>query len=121
MSTLDFQIYQPDANALLRAISRHVDDGMLEEIAAADHGICADAFLRELRPIRDRQFFTIPMDWRPRDVLELIRWSEPDDPRERSGRKGIRGHWMRAFACTALLRAGGEIEEFNSRTGWNSP
>ena len=31
-----------------------------------------------------------------REVPALTRWSEPGDPR---------GHWMRLFACTALLRA----------------
>ena len=42
----------------------------------------------------------IPM----REVLELIRWSEPDDPDWSPGGQGPRGHWMRLFACTVRVR-----------------
>jgi hypothetical protein len=81
---------------------------MLREIASADYGIDADAHLDALRRIRDWGEVLAPMNWEPKDVLELIRWSEPDDPGWRPGGTGIRGHIMRAFACAALLRAAAE-------------
>src|SRR5262249_8338100 len=43
-------------------------------------------------------------DFDLREVLELIRWSEPEDPAWSPGGHGLRGHWMRLFACTALVR-----------------
>jgi hypothetical protein len=45
------------------------------------------------------------------EVLELIRWSEPENPEWKPGRTGEFGHWMRAFSCAAILRA--EHEPWN--------
>jgi hypothetical protein len=45
-----------------------------------------------------------PDDFNVREVLELIRWSEPDDPNWSPGGYGSRGHWMRLFACSELVR-----------------
>jgi hypothetical protein len=41
-------------------------------------------------------------------VLELIRWSQPEDPAWKPGSTGEGGHVMRAFCCAALLRAAAE-------------
>jgi hypothetical protein len=119
MSAL-FDIFQPEANELLQRISHHVDDAMLTEIAASDYGNKLEENLVQLRLIRDKRSFAIPMRWEPREVLELIRWSQPEDPEWKPGAYGERGHWMRAFACVALLRAGGEFENLDLRQGWNS-
>src|SRR5262245_2436176 len=81
---------------------------MLREIASADYGMDADAHLDALLRIRDRGEAPAPMNWEPKEVLELIRWSEPEDPNWRPGGTGIRGHVMRAFVCAALLRAAPE-------------
>lgn len=96
--------FSPDADWLLRAIASHIDDGMLGEIAEADYGRLADRNLMDLTRLRDRLVLPV-LDWGPREVLELIRWSEPADPTWKPGSTGTRGHWMRAFACTALLRS----------------
>jgi hypothetical protein len=45
------------------------------------------------------------MGWHPGEVLELIRWSDPEDPDHKPGSTGRRGHQMRAFACAVLLSA----------------
>ena len=119
MSIAPFNVFQPEPNELLQRISRHVDDAMLEEIAAADYGDNIEENLDQLRLIRDGRSFAIPMRWAPREVLELIRWSQPEDPNWKPGGHGERGHWMRAFACAALLRAGGASENFGLRSGWN--
>lgn len=109
----------PDADGLLRIVSSHVDDEMLREIAAADYGTRVDEHLAPLKALRDTGSF--PESWRswcPMEVVELIRWSQPDDPNWRPGRHGPRGHWMRAFATLCILRyrgqRGGEIEYENT-------
>lgn len=100
--------FPPSPDALLHATRSRVDDGMLREIAEADYGMDFDAHLAALGPIRDQGAVPAPMGWEPKEVLELIRWSEPDDPAWKPGSTGTRGHEMRAFACAALLRAAAE-------------
>ena len=97
--------FEPDGDVLLRAISAHVTDGMLDCIAHADYGCDADDHLAAVRQLRETG--TLPQNpcWVPMEVLELIRWSEPDDPQWSPGRTGETGHWMRAFCCAAILRA----------------
>ena len=115
MSAAFFEVFQPQADQLLRQVSRLIDDGMLEEIAAADYGYDVEKHLAHLQLIRDEGSFAVPMRWEPREILELIRWSEPEDPKWKPGAFGERGHWMRAFACTSLLRG-------NSTDGcWGRP
>jgi hypothetical protein len=43
-------------------------------------------------------------DFNLREVLALIHWSDPDDPEWSPSGYGQRGHWMRLFACTAMVR-----------------
>jgi len=112
--------FRPDSDQLLRRVSRHVDDSALREIANADYGYGFDEFLAPLIRIRDHGDFDIPMRWEPREVLELIRWSEPDIPNWSTGSSGVRGHWMRGFACVCLLRAAGEPENEHWSMGLNT-
>jgi hypothetical protein len=116
-----FATFSPDADEFLRLVSRRVDDALLYEIAAADYGHDVDEHLAHLRQIRDQGSFATPMRWHPREVLELIRWSNPENPNWQPGLPGERGHWMRAFACSSLLRAAGEKENLELRggVGWN--
>jgi len=102
---------EPDAEGLLREISRHINDEMLEEIAAADYGLEKERHLLVLRQVRETGTFPPDMHWFPMEVMELIRWSEPEDPAWKPGRMGELGHWMRAFSCAAILRA--EHEPYN--------
>jgi hypothetical protein len=120
MSSDLFTHFKPNADELLQRISCHIDDGMLEEIAAADYGWKAQECLITLRPMRDRGSFTFPLSFEVREVLELIRWSQPDDPKWKPGGHGERGHWMRAFACAALLRSSADAEtRAFTAEGWN--
>jgi hypothetical protein len=105
---------EPDGDQLLAEISKHITDDMLEEIASADYGQDQNQHLGKLRRLRDTGTFVEPMHWYPCEVLELIRNSEPEDPSWRPGSLGVRGHWMRAFACTALLRALGPPWEYKA-------
>ncbi|HVT99087.1 MAG TPA: hypothetical protein VHE33_16400 [Acidobacteriaceae bacterium] len=95
----------PNPDALLRAISAHISDDMLEEIARADYDEEVEGHFAALLPIRNEARFIVPMQWCPGEVLELIRYSQPDRPDWKPGSPKIRGHWMRAFASAALLRA----------------
>jgi hypothetical protein len=83
---------------------------MLREIAAADYGWMADECYALLQPILKADLVACD-DCSLQEVLELIRWSEPDDPAWSPGGQGSRGHWMRLFACTALLRFAPKYKE----------
>jgi hypothetical protein len=119
MTPNPFASFQPNADELLRRLAQHIDAQMLDEIAAADYGHDAKEHLAHLQQIHADGSFAVPMRWHPQEVLELIRWSEPEDPSWKPGAPGERGHWMRAFACASLLRAAGESENSELRNGWN--
>ena len=97
----------------------YVDDGMLREIAEADYGVEADTTYAVLRRMRDDPHHTGASDFQTSEVLELIRWSEPDDPEWKPGGHGIHGHWMRAFCCAWLLREIAEDGGFVSNAALN--
>ena len=97
--------FEPDGGVLLRAISAHVTDEMLECISQADYGCDGDAHLAALQQLRSTGMLPENPGWVPMEVLELIRWSEPENPEWKPGRTGEFGHWMRAFSCAAILRA----------------
>jgi len=99
--------FRPAPDALLDVLRPQVDDSMLREIAEADYGRDADEHFAALREIH-RGIIPNPIQWHPREVLQLFRWSEPEDPGWKPGATGIQGHWMRAFACAVLLRSAGE-------------
>lgn len=111
--------FDPSSESLLRLIFRHVDEPMLQEIASADYGMDADEHLSQLRAIKSGKI-PAPMQWEPREVLELIRWSEPEDPTWSPGSKGDRGHWMRLLSCAVLLRAEAEPANEGYFTGEDS-
>ncbi len=70
--------FEPEPEGLLRAISRNIDDEALLCISDADNGDDAVEHFVALERIRDESIFPISMGWVPGEVLELIRWSEPD-------------------------------------------
>ena len=98
-----FAMRRDDPTTLLGQIARRVDDSMITEIAEADYGDDVDEHRVALERIRRDHRPPPPGDWHPREVLELIRWSEPEDPEWKPGATGRRGHVMRAFACATLL------------------
>ena len=110
---------EPSKDDLLQIVFSRVDDSMLREIAAADYGQDVDEHLKQLLAIKHGKVH-VPMRWEPREVLELIRWSEPEDRTWSPGSTGERGHWMRLFACSALLRAAAEPANEGYFTGEDS-
>jgi hypothetical protein len=100
----------PDADGLLALLAEQVDDSMLDEIADADRGDGFDLHRAALTAIRDERKVPVPLRFEPMEVLTLTRWSEPDDSRWRtSDASARRGHVMRAFCCTVLLRERAEV------------
>lgn len=112
--------FEPEPDSLLRGISIHIDDEILEWISTADYGSRADEQLVALRQVRDTGTFPPKMHRCPMEVLELIRWSEPEDPEWKPGRAGEFGHWMRAFSCAAILRATREPWNYGDGLGTDS-
>lgn len=110
------QVFSPDTDELLDRLLPRIDDWMLREIAHADYGQDAKQHLVPLMRFRDTREFPI-LDWHPVEVLELIRWSEPDDPEWKPGGQGEHGHLLRAFACTMLLCSYARVE---NRGNWHS-
>lgn len=100
--------FPPTLDGLLELARAHLDTPMLMEMSRADYGMQADEHFAALKHIRETGQVPAPIGWVPQEVLELIRWSEPEDPDWAPGGQGQRGHHMRAFACAALLRAAAE-------------
>lgn len=112
--------FVPDSERLVQLIVPHIDDDMFDEIALADYGRDQQEHKRELLKIKNGETFAAPMPWHPAEVLELFRWSEPEDLTHKPGREGIGGHWMRAFACAVLLREAYRTENRDFRSSWDS-
>jgi hypothetical protein len=102
----------PDGDLLLSEISKHITDDMLGEIALADYGQDQERHLAPLLHLRDTGEFINPMHWYPCEVLELTRNNS-----ESGENIGARGHWERAFACAALLRAQEERWNYQGDAG----
>jgi hypothetical protein len=101
---------EPEAEGLLRDISLHISDEMLEEIASSDYGQDMERHFAALKQIRDTGLFPKEMHWFPGEVLELYRNSWFENMEMRQGRFELEA-WARAFCCAALLRA--------TREPWN--
>jgi hypothetical protein len=97
--------FEPSSTALLDWLHSHIDDTMLHEIAAADYGHREQENFQALRNIYESLEIPAPLPWNPREVLELTRWSEPDDSQQTWSSTGTRGHLIRAFCCAILLKA----------------
>jgi len=95
--------FEPEPDVLLREISAHINDTILDWISRADYGSRADEHMVALRQVRDSGTFPDDLTWCPMEVLELTRWMEPEE-REQQPRITFE-HWARAFSCAAILRA----------------
>ncbi len=117
--------YAPSQWTLFDWLSSRIDDALLAEIAAADYGMNKDLHFAALRLIREQKLISVPLEWEPREVLELTRWSEPDQPYRKplpnvpEPPSGMEGHLIRAFSCTVLLLAAGEDKQLEYVHGEN--
>lgn len=102
---------EPSDQPLFALIFEHVDDSMLVEIAHADYGEDVDLHLEALQQCRS-QNIPIPMPWHPGEVLALTRWTTPEQLKSQGREIEQRGQWMRLFACTVMIWASLEPENY---------
>jgi hypothetical protein len=105
---------EPSDLPLLALIFEYVDDSMLAKIAIGDYGDDVEIHLAALHQIRANNI-PMPMQWHPREVLELARWTEWDSLNAQDESISMRNHWMRLFACTVLIWASLEPENHRDR------
>lgn len=95
----------------------HVDDALLWAIARADYCYGADEAFIDLRVIRDRGVIPSPNSFQLSAVLCLSRWHDPktwNRPNDSADLSVTQGHFIRFFACAAILRAKADLLEFRS-------
>lgn len=95
--------YPAEERAAVDYLRALIDEGMLREIAEADYERDVEKHLVALKSIWEGVELGEMHHWYPMEVLELIRWSEPEDSDWAPGSEGLRGHQMRAFSCAVLL------------------
>ncbi|MFC4992448.1 hypothetical protein [Rubritalea tangerina] len=95
--------FAPEQRSAVDYLRRQIDESMLKEIAEADYAQDVSKHLAALMPIWNDCELAELNHWFPMEVLELIRWSEPEAPNWQPGSTGLRGHKLRAFSCAVLL------------------
>jgi hypothetical protein len=119
MSTHPLDCLEPSDRPLLDLMVEHIDDAMLLEIARCDYGDDVEIHLAALHQIRAKNI-PVPLKWHPGEVLCLTRWTELESLKSLDGGISTRNHWMRLFACTALIWASLEPENDDDRGEyWN--
>lgn len=87
----------------LQRIRHNIADDMLREIAFASHD-SNDATLPALIEIRNGAIPAQDSFFNVVDALEIASWFDPENTSWDQIGHGMRGHWMRLFACTTLIR-----------------
>jgi hypothetical protein len=109
MSIHPLDCLEPADWPLLDLMVEHIDDSILAEIAIKDYGHDAEIHLAALHQIRAKNI-PVPLKWHPGEVLCLTRWTELESLKLLDGGISTRNHWMRLFACTAIIWASLEPE-----------
>jgi hypothetical protein len=112
MSTYPLDYLEPSDRPLLDLVFGQIDDAMLLEIARCDYGDDVEIHLAALHQIRAKNI-PVPLKWHPGEVLSLTSWTEWDSLSSHS----TRNHWMRLFACTVLIWASLEPENYVYQVG----
>jgi hypothetical protein len=112
MSTNHLDCLESSDRPLLDLVFGQIDDAMLLEIARCDYGDDVEIHLAALHQIRANKI-PVPLQWHPGEVLCLTRWTEWDSLSSHS----TRNHWMRLFACTVLIWASLEPENYVYQLG----
>jgi hypothetical protein len=112
MSTHPLDCLEPSDRPLLDLVFGQIDDAMLLEIARGDYGDDVEIHLAALHQMRSNKI-PVPLQWHPGEVLCLTRWTEWDSLSSHS----TRNHWMRLFACTVLIWASLEPENYVYQLG----
>jgi hypothetical protein len=94
---------QPAELVLRDWVAPQLDASMLDELAAADYGSDVEEHRRAIDSLLTADRLPDRLAWHPSEVLELMRWSMPDDPAWEPGSTGRRGHLLRLFSCLVLV------------------
>jgi hypothetical protein len=94
---------RPGELALRDWVAPLLDASMIDELAAADYGSDVTEHRQGIRRLLTVDRLPERLAWHPSEVLELMRWSMPDDPTWKSGSTGRRGHLLRLFSCLVLV------------------
>jgi hypothetical protein len=116
MSTHPLDCLESSDRPLLALVCDRIDDAMLLEIARADYGDDVELHLEILHQIRAGSI-PAPLQWHPGEVLCLTRWTEWDSLTARDEAIATRNRWMRLFACTVLIWASLEPENYEYQAG----
>ena len=116
-----FAAFKPDADALLRHMSKYIDNAALERIATFDDlgGRERVAFIaHRLQMLRDNPTMPNPISGDLTASLLECASVEPDVDRVQShkDRRYLTGHWERAYASTVMMLAYGHAV---TRSGGN--
>src|SRR5438552_13451632 len=95
---------QPGELALRDWVAPLLDASMIDELAATDYGSDVTQHRQGIRSLLTVDRLPERLTWHPSEVLELMRWSMPDDPTWKPGSPGRRGHLLRLFSCLVLVR-----------------
>jgi len=103
--------FAPDPDRLLDHLRAQVDDEMLREMAMLDCGSYNEApQFAALKQLRDTGLIPVPLLWEPKESLQLTTYLEPGTDGDPSAAVVRHEHQIRAFACSAILRAHVEPE-----------
>jgi hypothetical protein len=95
----------PDPLALSALLKPLVTRELLRTIAEADYGMDFAEHLAALEQLHEAGKPSSPLNWYPKEALELMRWSEPENPEWKPGCPGTTGHVIREFCSGALMQA----------------
>ncbi len=101
------ELFPPSRDSIFRRLCDQMTNDMLVEIAKCDYENNYEENLEALKKIRQTYDIESRLQWVPKEVLSLTRWSEPDELRPYYSH-GQRGHMLRAFCCVTLLVAGAD-------------
>lgn len=101
--------FSPSKYGLLRQLIGQVDNECINKIARCDYGYLELENTEALRQIVRSGEEPVPLNWPPREVLELTRWSQPTKTDLLSPQSLKAFHVRRAFACCLLLIAGPQL------------
>lgn len=110
----DFSLFAPNPRTLFDRLRREVDESTLRAIANADYGCDAEKHYAALLTIHKSGEVPANLDWQPYEVLQLVRWMEPDDEASKPFADGTRGNVVRLFGTTILMRAAAEGGQFDT-------
>jgi hypothetical protein len=94
---------RPAETVLRDWVAPLLDASMIDELAAADYGADLEENRRGIHSLLTADRLPDRLAWHPSEVLELMRWSMPDDPAWKPGSAGRRGHLLRLFSCLVLV------------------